>query len=138
MLNRATDILVALPSLLILLPFMAVIALLIWLTSSAPALFQQQRCRLNGRRFTFYKFRSMCNNVEELKASPMPLNQKSTAFKIPNDPRLTPIGRFLRKFSIDQWPQLWNVLKGEMSLVGPRLAVPEEVDLYQTCQRRRP
>jgi len=137
MIKRITDIMVALPALIVLLPFMLVVALLIRLTSSGPALFRQQRCGLNGRRFTFYKFRSMCNNAEELKASLMHLNRKSTAFKIPNDPRLTPIGQFLRKFSIDEWPQLWNVLKGEMSLVGPRPAVPEEVELYQTWQRRR-
>ena len=137
LIKRVTDVLVAVPALIVSLPFMLLIALLIRLTSSGPALFRQQRCGLNGRRFTFYKFRSMCDNAEELKASLMHLNRKSTAFKIPNDPRLTPIGRFLRKFSIDEWPQLWNVLKGEMSLVGPRPAVPEEVELYQTWQRRR-
>ena len=137
MIKRFTDVIVALAALVALLPFMLLIGLLIRLTSSGPALFRQQRCGLNGRRFTFYKFRSMCNNAEELKASLMHLNNKTTAFKIPNDPRLTPVGRFLRKFSIDEWPQLWNVLKGEMSLVGPRPAVPEEVELYQTWQRRR-
>jgi exopolysaccharide biosynthesis polyprenyl glycosylphosphotransferase len=137
LIKRLTDVLVVVPALILSLPFMLLIALLIRLTSSGPALFRQQRCGLNGRRFTFYKFRSMCDNAEELKASLMHLNSKSTAFKIPNDPRLTPIGRFLRKFSIDEWPQLWNVLRGEMSLVGPRPAVPEEVELYQTWQRRR-
>lgn len=137
MIKRITDVLIALPALILLLPFMLLVGLLIRLTSSGPVLFRQQRCGLNGRRFTFYKFRSMCNNAEELKASLMHLNQKTTAFKIPNDPRLTPIGRFLRRFSIDEWPQLWNVLKGEMSLVGPRPAVPEEVERYQAWQRRR-
>ena len=137
MIKRSTDVLVVIPALLLLLPFMLIIGLLIRLTSAGPALFRQQRCGLNGRKFTFYKFRSMCNNAEELKASLRHLNHKSTAFKIPNDPRLTPIGRFIRKFSIDELPQLWNVLKGEMSLVGPRPAVPEEVEQYQTWQRRR-
>lgn len=137
LLKRATDLVIAAAALILLLPFMIVIALLIRLTSPGPAIFRQVRCGLNGRRFTFYKFRSMCNNAEELKASLMHLNRKSTAFKIPNDPRLTGVGRFLRKFSIDEWPQLWNVLKGEMSLVGPRPAVPEEVEMYQTWQRRR-
>jgi len=137
LLKRVTDVFVASAALFLLSPFMAFIALAIRLTSPGPAIFRQVRCGLNGRRFTFYKFRSMCNNAEELKASLMHLNRKSTAFKIPNDPRLTPVGRFLRKFSIDEWPQLWNVLKGEMSLVGPRPAVPEEVEQYQTWQRRR-
>jgi lipopolysaccharide/colanic/teichoic acid biosynthesis glycosyltransferase len=121
----------------ILWPFMLLIALLIRLTSPGPAIFRQERCGLNGRRFAFYKFRSMCDNAEELKASLMHLNHKSTAFKIPDDPRLTPVGRILRKFSIDEWPQLWNVLKGDMSLVGPRPAVPEEVEMYKRWQRRR-
>ncbi|HLK17752.1 MAG TPA: sugar transferase [Bryobacteraceae bacterium] len=137
LLKRSTDILLAAAALVLLLPFMLLIALLIPLTSPGPAIFRQERCGLNGRRFVFYKFRSMCDNAEELKASVAHLNQKSTAFKIPNDPRLTGLGRFLRKFSIDEWPQLWNVLKGDMSLVGPRPAVPEEVELYQRWQRRR-
>ena len=137
LLKRLIDILLAAAALVLLLPFMLLIALLIRITSPGPAIFRQVRCGLNGRRFTFYKFRSMCDKAEDLKASVMYLNRKSTAFKIPNDPRLTRIGRFLRKFSIDEWPQLWNVLKGDMSLVGPRPAVPEEVELYQTWQRRR-
>ncbi|MBZ5608033.1 MAG: sugar transferase [Acidobacteriia bacterium] len=135
--KRISDFVLAAAALILLLPFMLLIALAIRLTSPGPAIFRQVRCGLNGRRFVFYKFRSMCNNAEELKASLMHLSAKSTAFKIPNDPRQTVVGRFLRKFSIDEWPQLWNVLKGDMSLVGPRPAVPEEVELYKTWQRRR-
>ena len=137
LLKRITDIVLAAAALVLLMPVMLLVALLIRVTSPGPAIFRQERCGLNGRRFTFYKFRSMCDNAEELKASLMHLNRRGTAFKIPNDPRLTGFGRFLRKFSIDEWPQLWNVLKGDMSLVGPRPAVPEEVELYQTWQRRR-
>ena len=137
LLKRLTDVVLAAVALVALSPFMLLIAMLIRWTSPGPAIFRQERCGLNGRRFTFYKFRSMCNNAEELKASLMHMNQKSTAFKIRNDPRLTGIGRFLRKFSIDEWPQLWNVLRGEMSLVGPRPAVPQEVENYETWQRRR-
>ncbi|MGO4884465.1 MAG: sugar transferase [Bryobacteraceae bacterium] len=135
--KRATDVVLAAAALVLLLPFIALIALAIRLTSPGPVIFRHKRCGLNGRRFTFYKFRSMCDGAEDLKPSLMHLNQKSTAFKIANDPRLTGVGRFLRKFSIDEWPQLWNVLKGDMSLVGPRPAVPEEVELYQAWQRRR-
>ena len=135
--KRAIDVVLAAAALVLLWPFLLLIALLIRLTSPGPAIFRQERCGLNGRRFVFYKFRSMCDNAEELKASLLHLSRKSTAFKIPDDPRLTSIGRFLRKFSIDEWPQLWNVLKGDMSLVGPRPAVPEEVENYQTWQRRR-
>ena len=137
MLKRITDVVLPAAALILLLPFMLAIALLIRLTSPGPAIFRQQRYGLNGRPFTFYKFRSMLDNAEELKASLMHLSSRSTAFKMSDDPRVTRIGRFLRKFSIDEWPQLWNVLKGDMSLVGPRPAVPSEVDLYQRWQRRR-
>jgi lipopolysaccharide/colanic/teichoic acid biosynthesis glycosyltransferase len=92
---------------------------------------------LNGRRFLFYKFRSMCADAEKMKADLAHLSTRKTALKIPEDPRLTTVGRYLRKFSIDEWPQLWNVLKGDMSLVGPRPAVPDEVEQYQAWQRRR-
>ena len=135
--KRLTDIVLAAAALVLLAPFMLLIALLIRLTSPGPAIFRQERCGLNGRRFTFFKFRSMVRDAESLKAGLEHLNQKSTAFKIPDDPRLTPMGRRLRKFSIDEWPQLWNVLKGDMSLVGPRPAVPDEVERYQRWQRRR-
>ncbi|MCC6366618.1 MAG: sugar transferase [Bryobacterales bacterium] len=135
--KRIFDVLVAGAALAVLLPFMAVIALLIRITSSGPAIFQQVRCGLNGRRFVFYKFRSMVNNAEEMKPALAHLNAKDIAFKIPNDPRMTVVGRWLRKFSIDEWPQLWNILKGDMSLVGPRPAVPEEVERYKRWQRRR-
>ncbi len=137
LLKRSIDLALAAAALVLLMPFMLLIGALVRLTSPGPVIFRQERCGLNGRRFVFYKFRSMCDNAEELKASVAHLSQRSTAFKIPNDPRLTGLGRVLRKFSIDEWPQLWNVLKGDMSLVGPRPAVPEEVEMYQRWQRRR-
>jgi exopolysaccharide biosynthesis polyprenyl glycosylphosphotransferase len=136
-LKRTTDVVLAGAALVLLAPLMAAIALAIRITSPGRAIFTQIRCGLNGRRFTFFKFRSMCDNAEALKPALAHLNRKSTAFKIPNDPRLTGIGRYLRKFSIDEWPQLWNVVKGDMSLVGPRPAVPDEVDNYKGWQRRR-
>jgi exopolysaccharide biosynthesis polyprenyl glycosylphosphotransferase len=135
--KRLTDIAIATAGLVVLTPFMAAIAILVRLTSPGPAIFRQVRCGLNGRRFLFYKFRSMCQNAEELRPALEHLNTRETAFKIPHDPRLTSIGRYLRKFSIDEWPQLWNVLRGDMSLVGPRPAVPSEVEQYQRWQRRR-
>jgi exopolysaccharide biosynthesis polyprenyl glycosylphosphotransferase len=137
LLKRSTDVVLAAVSLVLLAPVMACVVALIKATSPGPAIFRQIRCGLNGRRFMFYKFRSMVENAEELKEGLQHLNQKEIAFKIPNDPRLTGIGRWLRRFSIDEWPQLWNVLKGDMSLVGPRPAVPEEVERYKRWQRRR-
>jgi exopolysaccharide biosynthesis polyprenyl glycosylphosphotransferase len=136
-LKRAIDVILAAAALVLLLPVMLVIAMLIRLTSKGPAIFRQERCGLNGRRFVFYKFRSMCDGADDMKASLQHLNQKDTAFKIPDDPRLTSVGRYIRKFSIDEWPQLWNVIRGDMALVGPRPAVPEEVDNYKRWQRRR-
>ncbi len=135
--KRSLDILIAAAGLVVLAPLMAVVAGLVRMTSPGPAIFRQIRCGLNGRRFVFYKFRSMCENAEALKPGLAHLNTRETAFKIPDDPRLTPLGRYLRKFSIDEWPQLWNVLRGDMSLVGPRPAVPSEVEHYQRWQRRR-
>jgi len=135
--KRAIDIVLAGAALVLLFPVMLIIALIIRLTSPGPVIYRQERCGLNGRRFVFYKFRSMNENAHEMRESVRHLSQRETALKIPNDPRLTPVGRWLRKFSIDEWPQLWNVLKGDMSLVGPRPAVPEEVDQYKRWQRRR-
>jgi exopolysaccharide biosynthesis polyprenyl glycosylphosphotransferase len=135
--KRTTDMVLAAGALLIVAPFMAVIALIIKVTSPGPVIFRQVRCGLNGRRFVCYKFRSMCAEAEQMKAQLQHLNTRETVFKIQNDPRLTAIGRYMRKFSVDEWPQLWNVVKGEMSLVGPRPAVPEEVEKYKRWQRRR-
>lgn len=137
MVKRASDIVAAFAGLIVLSPCMAIVATLVRLTSPGPAIFRQVRCGLNGRRFVLYKFRSMCQEAEDLKPALAHLSDKSTAFKMQNDPRLTAIGRFLRKYSIDEWPQLWNVLRGDMSLVGPRPAVPEEVERHQRWQRRR-
>jgi lipopolysaccharide/colanic/teichoic acid biosynthesis glycosyltransferase len=137
MLKRALDVAGAFVGLVVLFPFLVLIALLVRLTSPGPAIFSQVRCGLNGRRFVLYKFRSMCLDAERQKAALAHMNDKTTAFKMRDDPRLTPIGRYLRKFSIDEWPQLWNVLRGDMSLVGPRPSILEEVEQYQRWQRRR-
>jgi exopolysaccharide biosynthesis polyprenyl glycosylphosphotransferase len=135
--KRITDLLLAGTALILLFPAMLAIMAIIRLTSSGPAIFRQERCGLNGRRFVFFKFRSMCEDAEAMRASLEHLSERQLALKIPNDPRLTSVGRWLRKFSIDEWPQLWNVLRGDMSLVGPRPALPEEVEHYQRWQRRR-
>ena len=135
--KRATDVILAGALSLLLLPLMLIVALLIRLTSPGPAIFTQVRCGLNGRRFVFYKFRSMVQNAEAMRADVEHLSERKLAMKIPNDPRLTALGRWLRKFSLDELPQLWNVLRGDMSLVGPRPALPDEVEQYKRWQRRR-
>ncbi len=135
--KRILDVAISIVALVILSPFLVLIGALVRFTSSGPAVFKQVRCGLNGRRFVFYKFRSMCDGAEALKAGLAEHNEREIVFKIADDPRLTPVGKWLRKFSIDEWPQLWNVLKGDMSLVGPRPAVPEEVEQYKRWQRRR-
>jgi len=120
------------------LPFAAV-ALLIKLTSPGPVLFRQKRAGLNGQPFTMYKFRTMVSNAEQLKHELAALNEMSgPVFKMTNDPRVTPIGRWLRRTSLDEFPQLFNVLRGEMSLVGPRpLPVDEVQRLDDLAHRRR-
>jgi exopolysaccharide biosynthesis polyprenyl glycosylphosphotransferase len=135
--KRVTDIVLAGAALLLLFPIMLLIVILVRLTSPGPAIFRQERCGLNGRRFVFYKFRSMCMDAESMRESVEHLSKRELAMKIPNDPRLTKVGRWLRKFSADELPQLWNVLKGDMSLVGPRPAIPSEVEQYKRWQRRR-
>ena len=138
LLKRVLDFVLALILLVLLSPVMALLALLIRLTSGSPVLFRQTRCGLSGRKFTLYKFRSMRPDAdlgrEELEA----LNEvDGPVFKISRDPRCTPIGRFMRKFSLDELPQLLNILKGDMSFVGPRPPLPEEVVKYESWQRRR-
>jgi len=119
-------------------PFFLLISLLIKATSRGPVFFIQERCGLNGRRFRMLKFRTMVLNAEELKVALAGMNEMSgPVFKIKNDPRVTPIGKFLRKTSFDEFPQFINVLKGEMSVVGPRPPVPSEVEKYEYWQRRR-
>mgnify|MGYP000016119128 CR=1 FL=1 len=136
-LKRIIDVAVAGLALVLLSPLLLAIALSIRLSSRGPAVFRQERLGLSGRRFTVYKFRSMVNDAEAQQAALAHLNKKQTAFKIHNDPRMTPLGRWLRKFSLDELPQLWNVVRGDMSIVGPRPAVPNEVEKYERWQRRR-
>jgi exopolysaccharide biosynthesis polyprenyl glycosylphosphotransferase len=137
LIKRAADIMFSAAALVLLSPLMVLTGLAVALSSPGGAIFRQRRCGLNGRVFTLYKFRTMHAGAESRRAELEHLNVKRLNFKIPNDPRLTPLGRWLRKFSLDELPQLWNVLRGEMSLVGPRPAVPEEVQQYQRWQRRR-
>ena len=129
-------------ALLLLVPFclvaLPIIAMLIKLSSRGPVFFRQQRAGLNGRPFTMYKFRTMVSNAEQLKQELAALNEMSgPVFKVSKDPRITPIGRWLRKFSFDELPQLFNVLRGEMSLVGPRPLPVEEVKRFDDPAHRR-
>jgi len=136
--KRFLDIAGALFGLLVLFPVMAVAAIGIRLTSPGPIIFRQKRSGLGGRPFLIYKFRTMTADAEKRKRELRPLSeQDGPAFKIENDPRLTRFGRFLRKTSIDELPQLWNVLKGDMSLVGPRPLPCDEAEACRPWHRRR-
>jgi exopolysaccharide biosynthesis polyprenyl glycosylphosphotransferase len=136
--KRAFDVVLSAASLVLLAPILFAIAAAIRITSPGEVLFRQTRCGLGGRKFTLYKFRSMVNNAEQLRAELNQLNElEGPAFKISDDPRITPVGRLLRRFSLDELPQLWNILRGDMSFVGPRPAVPDEVEKYEAWQRRR-
>ncbi len=136
--KRIVDIAGSLLLLLLTSPVWILTALAIRLTSPGPILFRQIRVGLHGRPFTLYKFRSMVPDAEIRREEVVPYNEMDgPVFKMKDDPRLTPVGRFIRRFSIDELPQLWNVLRGEMSLVGPRPPIPEEVAQYETWQRRR-
>lgn len=137
-LKRLLDIVVSALLLLVLSPLLLLIAVVIRLTSAGPVLFRQTRCGLSQRRFTLLKFRTMVRDAEHRLEEVAHLNEVAgPAFKSKRDPRVTGVGRLLRRLSLDELPQLINVLKGDMSLVGPRPPLPEEVDRYRRWQRRR-
>jgi exopolysaccharide biosynthesis polyprenyl glycosylphosphotransferase len=137
-LKQVLDFTLALAMLVVLLPLLLLIAVLIKITSPGPVLFRQQRSGLNGRPFTIYKFRTMVTNAEQLKHELEAMNEMTgPVFKVTNDPRITPLGRILRKFSLDEFPQLINVLRGEMSLVGPRPLPVDEVKRFNDLAHRR-
>jgi exopolysaccharide biosynthesis polyprenyl glycosylphosphotransferase len=124
--------------LFMLSPFMLLIAILIKSTSRGPIIFRQERVGLRGRKFYIFKFRTMVQDAEKLKAKLEGLNESDgPAFKIKHDPRITPVGRLLRKTGLDELPQLFNVIRGEMSLIGPRPPLPSEVEKYERWQMRR-
>ncbi len=136
--RRVLDVVVASAALLLLLPLLAVIALLIRLDSPGPVLFIQRRVGKGGREFPFYKFRSMYTDAEQRLETLLGANERTgPVFKMRHDPRVTRVGRVLRKYSLDEVPQLLNILRGEMSLVGPRPALPREVALYSPEQHLR-
>lgn len=136
--KRAIDVGLVLLAAPLILPLVLLIALLIRLDSSGPALFRQQRVGKHGKLFTCYKFRTMVVDAEARKAELAALNEADgPLFKIRRDPRITRIGHFLRRSSLDEVPQIWNVLRGDMSLVGPRPGLPSEVACYEPWHRRR-
>ncbi len=136
--KRLMDVATSAALLVVLMPLMVLVGLLVKLTSRGPILYRQIRCGRYGRRFVLYKFRSMRDGAEDILWEIKHLNEMDgPVFKMRNDPRVTPLGRILRKTSIDEWPQFWNVLKGDMSLVGPRAPLPDEVKEYTRWQRRR-
>ena len=137
--KRLLDILIAGVALLLLSPLMLSVALLIKMESPGKCIFKQQRVGKNGKHFCFYKFRSMSTNCISLKELQLSIksDRQGICTKFKNDPRVTKLGRILRKYSIDELPQLYNVLTGDMSLVGPRPAMVSEVDQYSLREKRR-
>lgn len=136
--KRTLDIICSLIGLIILSPLIGIIMILIKFESKGEVIFSQERIGLNGERFNMHKFRSMVPNAEELKKKLLEQNEMSgPMFKMKDDPRITKIGKFIRKTSIDELPQLINVLKGEMSLVGPRPSLPNEVEKFEPWMLKR-
>jgi len=136
--KRILDVAISMLLLFITMPVLLIAALAIRLSSPGSVLFKQERIGLNGRIFTIYKFRTMIDDAHERRGEVTHLNEMSgPVFKAKSDPRVTSVGRWLRRFSLDEIPQLWNVLKGDMSLVGPRPPIPEEVASYHRWHRRR-
>jgi exopolysaccharide biosynthesis polyprenyl glycosylphosphotransferase len=136
--KRVVDLGMALALTVLLSPLLLILALLIRATSRGPILYRQTRCGLGGRKFTLYKFRSMHERADARRRELLPLNElDGPVFKIRDDPRCTRLGRWMRRFSLDELPQLINIIKGNMSFVGPRPPLPEEVAHYERWQRRR-
>ena len=137
--RRAQDVVLSIAALAVLWPAMLLVALVIMIDSpGAGPIFSQTRIGRDGKPFTFYKFRSMCPDAEQKLEKLLPENEMDgPVFKIKDDPRITRVGRFLRRSSIDELPQLWNVLRGDMSLVGPRPGIPREVEQYDDYARQR-
>lgn len=136
--KRATDILLSLVGLILLSPILIITAIAIKIDSKGPVFFKQMRVGKNGVQFPMYKFRSMVVNAEELKKELEEQNEMSgPMFKIKSDPRITKVGKFIRKTSIDELPQLVNVIKGDMSLVGPRPSLPKEVEQFEPWMMER-
>jgi len=136
--KRAMDIAISLFVLIILAPFFLIIAAAIKLSSPGPVFYKMKWVGFSKKPFEGWKFRSMVVGADKMKEQLAHLNEMTgPVFKISNDPRITSVGRFLRKFSLDELPQLWSVLKGDMSLVGPRPAGPHELARYESWQRRK-
>ncbi|MGM9941041.1 MAG: sugar transferase [Bulleidia sp.] len=138
-LRRFQDVVLSSLALIVLSPLMVVIAVAIVLDDpSAGPIFAQERVGRNGETFRFYKFRSMCADAEAKLDALLDQNEMNgPVFKIRDDPRITRVGKFIRKTSLDELPQLWNILKGDMSIVGPRPALPREVEQYSDYDRQR-
>jgi len=137
--RRTQDIMLSAAALLVLWPVMLIVALAVWADSpGASPIFAQDRVGRDGKLFRFYKFRSMIPNAEEKLEQLLQQNEmQGPAFKIKDDPRITRVGRFIRKTSLDELPQLWNILKGDMSIVGPRPPLPREVAEYGPYEMQR-
>ena len=136
--KRVTDIFLSAIGLILLSPILVIVAIAIKIDSKGPIIFKQDRVGKDGKIFSMYKFRSMIVNAEELKAKLETKNEMSgPMFKMKNDPRITKVGRFIRKTSIDELPQLINVIKGDMSLVGPRPSLPKEVEQFSPWMLER-
>ena len=137
--KRAIDIFGSLACMILLSPVFLAIAIAVKLSSPGPVIFRQVRVGRYGRHFRFYKFRSMRTDAEALKSKLMEKNESKDGviFKMKDDPRITKVGRFIRRTSLDELPQLWNVFIGDMSLVGPRPPVPSEVEKYTLEDRKR-
>lgn len=137
--KRLHDVVFATIASIVLLPFMLLCMLIVFIDDpKGSPLFIQKRCGKNGKEFNFYKLRTMCVNAEEILEDILQQNEmEGHAFKMKDDPRITKVGKFFRKSGLDELPQLWNVIKGDMSIVGPRPPLPREVENYDDYHKQR-